>query len=106
MIRSYLHLGLHFVVPALIAAIFFREKFFDAWATILATMLVDIDHLMAEPVYDPGRCSIGFHPLHQYPAIAAYGLLLIWPRLRLIAIGLLTHMALDGMDCVWMQYEN
>ncbi len=106
MIRSNLHLGLHLVVPAMIAAAFFRDKFLVAWATMTATMLVDLDHLLADPVYDPGRCSIGFHPLHQYPAIATYGLLLIWPKLRLIAIGLLTHMALDGTDCLWMQYEN
>ncbi len=106
MIRSYLHLGLHLVIPAMIAAIFFREKFLAAWITMTATMLVDVDHLLANPVYDPARCSIGFHPMHQYPAIAAYGVLLILPKLRLFAIGLLTHMALDGFDCVWMQYEN
>lgn len=106
MIRGYLHLGLHFLAPALIAAIFYREKFLRAWLTMMVSMLVDIDHVLANPVYDPGRCSIGFHPLHQYPAIAAYGMLLIWPKLRLIAIGLLTHMVLDGLDCFWMQYEN
>ncbi len=106
MIRSYLHLGLHLVIPAMIAAIFFREKFLAAWITMTATMLVDVDHLLANPVYDPARCSIGFHPMHQYPAIAAYGVLLILPKLRLFAIGLLTHMALDGLDCVWMQVEN
>ena len=105
-IRSYLHLGLHLLIPAIIAAIFFREKFVRAWVTMSATMLVDVDHLLANPVYDPARCSIGFHPMHQYPAIAAYGILLIWPKLRLVAIGLLTHMALDGADCVWMQFEN
>ena len=106
MLRSYIHLGLHALVPAIIAAFFFREKFLRAWITMTATMLVDVDHLLANPVYDPWRCSIGFHPLHQYPAIAAYGLLSIWPRLRLVAIGLLTHMALDCLDCVWMRYEN
>jgi hypothetical protein len=106
MFRSYLHLGLHVLVPATIAAVFFRQKFFRAWITMTATILVDVDHLLANPVYDPWRCSIGFHPLHQYPAITAYGLLLIWPRLRLVAIGLLTHMVLDGLDCVWMRYEN
>jgi hypothetical protein len=68
-------------------------------------MLIDFDHLLADPVYDPGRCSIGFHPLHQYPAIAAYGVLLIWSRLRLIAIGLLIHMFLDALDCIWIAYD-
>ncbi len=106
MFRSYLHLALHFLVPAAIAAIFFRKKFLRTWVTMTATMLIDVDHLLENPVYDPLRCSIGFHPLHQYPAIAAYGLLVFWPRLRLIAIGLLTHMFLDGLDCVWMNYAN
>ena len=58
-IRSYLHLGLHFLVPAIISAIFFREKFVRAWVTMSATMMVDVDHLLADPVYDPTRCSIG-----------------------------------------------
>ena len=102
----YFHLVLHVIVPAAIAAAFFRQKFLTAWLTMMATMLVDIDHLMADPVYDPWRCSIGFHPLHRYPAIAAYGLLLAWPRMRLIAIGLLIHMLLDGIDCVWMRYQS
>lgn len=106
MFRSYLHLGLHVLVPGAIAAIFFRQKFLRAWLVMTATMLVDVDHLVADPVYDPMRCSIGFHPLHQYPAIAAYGLLLVWPKLRLIGIGLLTHMVLDGLDCFWMGYES
>ena len=70
-----------------------------------ATMLVDIDHLLADPVYDPSRCSIGFHPLHQYPAIAVYALGTFWARTRLVAVGLVIHMALDALDCVWMSYE-
>jgi hypothetical protein len=106
MIRSYIHLGLHILVPALVAATFYRDKFLRVWITMTATMLVDVDHLIAEPVYDPWRCSIGFHPLHQYPAIAAFGLFCIWPQLRLVGIGLVIHMVLDGVDCVWMRYEN
>lgn len=68
-------------------------------------MLVDIDHFLADPVYDPTRCSIGFHPLHQYPAIAVYAAAALWPRLRLIAVGLLIHMTLDALDCIWMKYD-
>ncbi len=67
---------------------------------MLATMLVDLDHLLASPAYDPVRCSIGFHPLHQWPAIGVYALLLLVRPLRLVAIGLLTHMLLDGLDCL------
>ncbi len=69
---------------------------------MLATMLVDLDHLLADPIYDPSRCSIGFHTLHTFPAIAAYVALLI-PRVsRLLALGLVIHMALDALDCAVM----
>lgn len=67
---------------------------------MMATMAVDLDHLLANPIYDPNRCSIGFHPLHSYIAIGIYAVLLIFPRLRIIAIGLLIHMALDYVDCI------
>ena len=104
MIRSNVHLVLHFLVPAIVAATFFRQRFLRVWLVLVATMLVDLDHLLATPVYDPNRCSIGFHPLHTAPAIAGYVALLAVPMLRVAAIGLLLHMALDGADCVWMAY--
>ena len=28
---------------------------------MLTTMLIDLDHLLANPVFDPDRCSINFH---------------------------------------------
>ena len=65
------------------------------------TLAVDFDHLLAEPVFDPNRCSLGFHPLHSWPAIGIYLVSLFSSRLRIIAIGLLIHMALDGTDCFW-----
>lgn len=67
---------------------------------MLATMAVDLDHLLATPIYDPGRCSIGFHPLHQAPAIAAYGVMTLWAPTRVVGTGLLLHMGLDASDCV------
>jgi hypothetical protein len=75
---------------------------------MIATMLVDLDHLLATPIYDPARCSIGFHPLHQWPIIIGYILLCFFPRTRFIGIGLVIHMLLDSIDCqvtngVWYQ---
>jgi hypothetical protein len=64
------------------------------------TMLVDLDHLLAHPIYDPNRCGIGFHPLHSYLAMAIYAALTIMPRTRIIGVGLLIHMALDSLDCI------
>ena len=101
-IRPVLHLGLHAAVPALVAWLFFRSRWKVAWLTMVATMLVDLDHLLATPIYHPGRCSIGFHPLHTYPAIAAYALLTVPRATRLVGLGLLIHMALDAVDCAWM----
>ncbi|SDL87506.1 hypothetical protein SAMN05421813_10393 [Daejeonella rubra] len=94
-----LHIALHFIVPALIAVLFYKKLTYKAWLIMIATMAVDLDHLLANPIYDPDRCSIGFHPLHSYIAIGVYAVLLIFPRLRIMAIGLLIHIALDYVDC-------
>jgi hypothetical protein len=59
---------------------------------------------LANPIYDPDRCSIGFHPLHSWPAIAAYAGLSLPSRTRLIGVGLLIHMALDALDCAWLKW--
>lgn len=64
-------------------------------------MLVDVDHLFATPIFDPDRCSIGFHPLHSYWAIAVYVALLFFKKTRIIAVGLLFHMLTDYIDCQW-----
>ena len=64
------------------------------------TMVVDLDHLLANPVYDPNRCSIGFHPLHAYIAIAVYALMAAVPKLRIAAVGLLIHMTVDLGNCI------
>ena len=105
MIRPVIHLLLHVAVPAAVAGVAWRDRFLKAWLILVATMLVDIDHLLADPIYDPTRCSIGFHPLHQYPVMALYLLAALWPKTRLVGVGLLIHMMLDGIDCAWMQYE-
>ena len=62
-------------------------------------MLVDLDHLLANPIFDPNRCSIGFHPLHSYIAIGIYFLGLFIKKTRVISIGLLVHMFADWLDC-------
>jgi hypothetical protein len=66
---------------------------------MIATMLVDIDHLLATPIYDPARCSIDFHPLHQLKFMVVYLALCLFPATRLVGIGLVIHMLLDWLDC-------
>lgn len=104
MMPTFIHYFLHLVFPLVIAYVFFREKVWKTYIIFLLTMLVDADHLLANPVYDASRCSIGFHPLHSYWAIGVYVLLLLPARTRIIAIGLLMHMAADGIDCRLMHY--
>ncbi len=94
-----LHITLHFIVPALLVGLFFRKDWKMAYFIMMATMLVDIDHLLAEPIYDPGRCSIGFHPLHQLWFIFLYLVLCFIPKTRLVGLGLIIHMVLDAIDC-------
>lgn len=112
-----LHLALHAAVPVLVALAFYHSRWRRASLVLLATMLVDVDHLLADPVYDPERCSIGFHPLHGAPAIALWAALFSLPlvlrrdrpsrapggwadTLHLVGLGLMIHMALDATDCV------
>ncbi len=105
MIRPALHILIHFAVPGLAAWLACRKHFLRAWAIMSATILVDMDHLMATPVFDPNRCSIGFHPLHSVAAIGCYALMCFVPdsrTLRLAGGGLIIHMILDRLDCLYM----
>ena len=94
------HYGLHFIFPEIIAFLFFRKQWVQVYFIFIATMLVDLDHLLANPIFDPNRCSINFHPLHSYIAIGIYTLGTLFKPTRIIAIGLLLHMLADALDCL------
>lgn len=136
--RAILHLLLHGLVPAVITMGLLRVRqlqgfqlqLLPAWLVkhpsgvyvsiftcLMLTMAVDIDHLVAVPIYAPNRCSIFFHPLHQGWAISGYVMIFSWLCLQawrgktlsygqklagLLALGLIIHMVLDALDCVWM----
>ncbi|MBT5031870.1 MAG: hypothetical protein HOM55_06195 [Proteobacteria bacterium] len=70
-----------------------------SYMLMLAGLAIDLDHLLANPIYDPNRCSIGFHPLHAEFPIALYCLALWHPKTRVVGIGLLVHIILDSIDC-------
>ncbi len=70
---------------------------------LLLTMLVDLDHLMATPVFEADRCSIGFHILHSWWAMVFYLILLLLSNpYRILGVGLLLHMITDLIDCLFM----
>ena len=97
------HLLLHVLVPLAVAWWFFRSRWRMAAALMLLGWLIDVDHLWAEPVYAPNRCSIGFHPLHSGPAILTYAGVAALPATRLPGLGLLIHIGLDATDCLRMR---
>lgn len=101
-LRAIVHLALHALVPLAVALASRRRPWWRTGLLLLAGWAIDVDHLLADPVYAPGRCSIAFHPLHTAPAIFVYVALLAPRRTRVLAVGLLIHIALDAMDCALM----
>ncbi len=101
MLRFCVHYGLHFIFPLILALLFYRKKWKTVYLIFLAGMLIDLDHLLATPIFDPNRCSINFHPLHSYYAIAVYVGMLCFQKTRILGIGLLLHILADSVDC-WM----
>ncbi len=99
-LAGVVHLVLHFAVPAVVARLAWKDRFRHAWMVMVATMVIDLDHLLADPIYDPERCSLTAHPLHGPWAIALYVLLLLPKKTRLVGTGLVIHIALDGIDCL------
>lgn len=101
--RALLHLVLHAIVPLVVALAWPGRRWAKTYALLLAGWLIDVDHLLADPIYAPGRCSIAFHPLHGPWAIVVYVAMLVPKPTRVFAVGLLIHIMLDGIDCVLMR---
>lgn len=99
-IRPLLHIALHILAPLAVAVIGYRRRWLRAWLIMLAGWAIDVDHLLADPIYDPGRCSLNTHILHRWPAQILYLLLAIVPRTRLVGLGLVIHVLLDAIDCL------
>lgn len=99
MLQSVVHYGIHFGLPLVVALVFFKKIWLKAYGIMLLGMLIDLDHLLADPIFDPNRCSINFHPLHSYYAMALYSVLLIPKPTRIIGLGLVIHIIADVADC-------
>ncbi|WP_136480093.1 DUF6122 family protein [Cognatitamlana onchidii] len=102
MIQSFIHYGCHVGIPLLVAFICYKSQWKMAFLIMLLGMLIDLDHLLATPIFDPNRCSINFHPLHSYYALAFYMLLIIPKKTRLLGLGLVIHLIADAVDCALM----
>ena len=102
MLQPFAHYGTHIFLPLIVALIWYKSHWKQAFLIMLAGMLIDLDHLMANPIFDPNRCSIGFHLLHSSFAILFYIFLLIPKKSRLVALGLVIHIIADLVDCSFM----
>ncbi len=97
-----LHYSGHFLLPIALGWLFWRTHWRQVALIMIATNLIDLDHLLANPVFDPQRCSIGFHPLHSFWAATLYVALALIPswRWRVVGLGCLIHLAVDSGDCL------
>ena len=101
--RTFIHYFLHFGFTFFIAFLFFKKDWKKVYFILLATMLVDLDHLLATPIFKENRCSINYHFLHTYYAMIGYVFLLFFKKpFNIIATGLLLHMLTDFIDCLMM----
>ncbi|WP_121667613.1 DUF6122 family protein [Mesonia aquimarina] len=107
MLQPLVHYGLHFGAIVLIAYFYDAKKWKFYWFILALTMLIDLDHLWATPIFEPNRCSINFHFLHTYIAWFFYVIGAVFIRhklLKIIFIGLNFHLLTDSIDCLWNWY--
>ena len=102
MIKPIIHYSLHLFIPFLFAKLLWNKNWLNAALIMVATILIDLDHLLASPIFNPNRCSIGFHPLHTIWAGMMYCSILIIPswKWRAIGVGCLWHLCTDFIDCL------
>jgi len=64
---------------------------------LFSSNLIDLDHLLAKPIYHPHRNPFITHPVHkQWRAVTIISVALLFYRpLMYLGLGLLTHLFLD-----------
>ncbi|WP_237058589.1 DUF6122 family protein [Microbulbifer sediminum] len=98
---GFIHIALHVVVPIALAWLLFRDDWLKAALIMLAANLVDLDHLFVPAASGPVQCAINSYPLHTMLPISLMGALLFlpWKSVRMLGVGLVTHMLIDGAGC-------
>lgn len=98
-VKFCVHYGLHFIAPLVFSILVFKENWKRIYLIFLVSMFIDLDHLLANPIFDSNRCSINFHPLHSYYAACFYVIGLFFSKTRWLAIAFLFHLLTDYLDC-------
>lgn len=92
-----LHIPFHFLIPFLVVKFWGSKR---DLILMLSANLIDLDHLLADPIFVADRCSLTTHPLHSPAAIACYVALLLPRSYRAFGVGALIHITLDGVGCI------
>lgn len=102
MLQTAAHYGSHVFIPLIVALIWYKSNWKMAFLIMFSGIWIDVDHLLANPIFASNRCSIHFHPLHTYYALGVYVILLLPKKTRLIGLGLVIHLIADAVDCSFM----
>lgn len=110
-IKPFIHYFLHFIFPIFIALFFYKNRWKKAYLLLLSTMIIDLDHLLATPIFSANRNSLEHHLLHSFPMIIFYflGCVFFKGNYRIISIGLLFHIITDAQDYYfwrWLSTSN
>ncbi|MGO2294411.1 DUF6122 family protein [Psychroflexus halocasei] len=110
-LQALIHYGMHFGVIYFFALKFKHADFsvFKIYLIFLSTMLIDIDHLWATPIFQANRCSFGYHTFHSLYAFLIYILIYFLTKsswLKLISFGLIFHLITDEVDCLMTMMKN
>ncbi len=100
--RVILHIFLHFLTPFIVSVGVSRERWPVCFWPMAWTILIDLDHLFANPVFKANRCSIDFHVLHSWELVALSFFLIFFKKTRFIGAGLSIHYSLDAIDGLLM----
>jgi len=65
---------------------------------LLLANLIDLDHLFSTPIFDPTRCSINNHALHQVFLLPLY-ILGLFTRYRYFFLSIIFHLLIDYLLC-------
>jgi hypothetical protein len=100
--RHIIHYSFHLLMPFVFGKLIDKENWWKVGLMMVGTMAIDLDHLLAEPIFNPDRCGIGFHPLHTLWAGIAYGAMTAIPswKVRAVGTGCLWHLCTDAIDCL------
>ena len=99
--RSIIHIILHFLVPFIVAKTAWKEQWLWPFIIMALTLVIDFDHFLAEPVFDPNRCSLGFHPLHKLACHWNLSCVTFFSSFTNYCYWIAHTLGIDGTDCFW-----